>query len=86
MKQTLLSVVFCCLSALLQAQSSFPTTDSLSINNINATFMVHGDMWNGPDTVGSHCYFPSSTRKSVCAAGALWMSGYVPIDYLLVFI
>jgi hypothetical protein len=58
------------------AQAPFATKDSISINNINALVLVHGDMWWDPGLSTAHCYYPPSSGKSINFTGALWMSGY----------
>jgi len=61
-----------------KAQTPFPTIDSVNINNINASVLVHGDMWwNGNPATGIHkCFYPNGTQKNIAFASALWMAGY----------
>ena len=58
------------------AQAAFPTIDSVSINNISATVLVHGDMFWNPALEVAACEFPKGSGKSINFASALWMSGY----------
>ncbi len=58
------------------AQLPFPTIDSVYVNKINASVLVHGDMWWNPTNQTAHCYFPANSRKSINFASAIWMSGY----------
>ncbi len=63
----------------------FPTIDSLDINNIHASVLVHGDMWWDPNdhtpysykyaSPAARCYL-AGTNKNVNFAGGLWMSGF----------
>ena len=66
-----------CLSAThLKAQSLFINRDSLNINNINASVLLHGDMWWDPTAGYSKCEFPKGSGKDIAFTSALWMSGY----------
>jgi Secretion system C-terminal sorting domain len=60
------------------AQAPFNTIDSVNINNINASVLVHGDMWWNADpmTYKSKCMFPNGSQKTINFAGSIWMSGY----------
>jgi hypothetical protein len=61
------------------AQAPFLSSDSLTINNVSATVLVHGDMWWNGDTTTyvTKAFFPRGTAKSIGGSGnALWMSGY----------
>lgn len=60
------------------AQAPFNTMDSININNINATVLVHGDMWWNPDSTvyEPKCFYPNGSRKNINFASAIWMSGY----------
>jgi len=69
-------LLLCALSGPLYAQTPFPTIDSLTINNIDATVLVHGDMWWNPATEVAGCHFPMDTGNIIYFAGAIWMSGY----------
>ncbi len=82
MKRTLLSMLLCSTFTALFAQTPFPTIDSLNVNNLNATFLVHGDMWWNPALMSSHCYYPANSHKSISSTGALWMSGYDDVAVL----
>jgi len=70
-------------STLSNAQTAFTTMDSIDINKLNATALVHGDIWMDftPATApyGDYgCFFPNGTRKHLAIAGGLWLSGYDP--------
>jgi Secretion system C-terminal sorting domain len=58
-----------------QAQSPFTTRDTIDINNISASVMVHGDMWWNPSYEVAACEFPKGSGKNIGFAGSLWMSG-----------
>jgi len=61
------------------AQVPFATIDSVDINKINASVMVHGDLWwvQRPGFYQTHGFFPGGTRLSFGGFGnAVWMSGY----------
>lgn len=58
------------------AQTPFLTVDSIDANSINASVLVHGDMWWNPKTGDARCFFPNGTRKTFNFAGSLWMSAY----------
>lgn len=78
MKKTalLFSLAISLISHRAAAQAAFPTMDSLDINNINASVLVHGDMWWDPTLEVAHCYFPKNSPASINFASSLWMSGY----------
>jgi hypothetical protein len=57
-------------------QTPFNRRDSININHINATVLLHGDLWNNPVTNKASCEFPKNSKKHISHAGALWMSGY----------
>ena len=60
MKRKLLLACIICLTAIrLHAQAPFPTMDSININKINATVLVHGDMWWNPTLEVAQCFFPN---------------------------
>jgi hypothetical protein len=58
------------------AQAPFNTTDSIDINNINASVLVHGDMWWNPLLGTSTCFYPNGSHKNINFAGGLWLSAY----------
>lgn len=58
------------------AQSPFADKDSLDINNVTTTVLVHGDMWHDPTSFDNECYYNGSMPIRLGSAGALWMSGY----------
>ena len=60
----------------VKAQTAFTTIDSIDINHINASVLVHGDMWWNPVTEIAHCSFPNGSQKNIAITGGLWMSGY----------
>ncbi len=74
------SVLYCCsiISASALAQSAFHTRDSVNINNINATVLVHGDMWWDSDTLSfkPKCYYPNGSQKNINFVGSIWLSAY----------
>ena len=77
MRKVLLSAFsICLLSISIHAQIPFNTMDSVNINNINASVLVHGDMWWRPDSQTAHCYFPNGSQKNISFIGAIWMSAY----------
>lgn len=76
MKKQLLLAVAICFSTATIAQIPFNTKDSININKINATVLVHGDMWWDPVVQVAACEFPAGSKKHINFAGALWMSGY----------
>jgi hypothetical protein len=57
------------------AQTPFNTQDSLTINKLHPTVLVHGDMWWDPVKAVAECPF-TGCGESVNFAGAIWMSGY----------
>jgi hypothetical protein len=57
------------------AQAPFNTMDSINVNNINASVLVHGDMWWNPTLENAHCYFPAGSPASISFVSTLWMSG-----------
>jgi hypothetical protein len=64
----------------LRAQTPFLASDSLTINKVSATVLVHGDMWWNGDATGFYAtkaFFPRGTGLSIGGFGnAVWMSGY----------
>lgn len=58
------------------AQTAFTTMDSIDANRINASALVHGDMWWNPVTQVAHCKFPPDSKKNFGFIGSLWLSGY----------
>jgi hypothetical protein len=60
----------------LNAQTAFSTIDSVEINNITASVLVHGDMWWDPAAGAAFCKFPAHGKASIGFTTALWMSGY----------
>ena len=60
----------------LQAQTPFNTMDSINVNNINASVLVHGDMWWDPVALIPKCEFPQGSGKHINFMSSLWMSGY----------
>ena len=58
------------------AQTAFPASAVLNINNIDVMVSVHGDICRDPVTGHGHCAVPSGSGKNIASAGALWMSGY----------
>ena len=77
MNKTLLIVLIFCSGYLkLSAQMPFSTMDSVDINNIVATSLVHGDMWWNPATGTAACEFPKGSGKNCNFASSIWMSGY----------
>ncbi len=78
-KRSIVLLMLSILSANLSyGQIPFNTIDSININNINASVLVHGDMWWNPDLEVAHCYFPKNYPASINFASSLWMSGYDP--------
>ncbi len=75
-------ITLLCISVLLSApvstiaQIPFNTMDSVNINKINASVLVHGDMWWNPVTQRAHAHYPANSPASVNFIGSLWMSGY----------
>jgi hypothetical protein len=56
-----------CVPVLLSAQATiaqipFNTKDSININKINATVLVHGDMWWDPVAQVAACEFPTGSK------------------------
>jgi len=72
----LLCVAFEGLAPGANAQAPFPTMDSITINNINAAILVHGDMWWNPATSAPKCVLEGTMGHIISNAGAIWMSGY----------
>jgi hypothetical protein len=60
----------------LEAQVLFKAKDAIDVNKINASVLVHGDMWWDPDTYAPACNFPAASKKSIGFVGGIWMSGY----------
>ncbi len=73
-KLLLLVITWTTINAL--AQTPFTRKDSINVNHINATVLLHGDMWNNPATGKASCEFPKNSKKHISHAGAIWMSGY----------
>ena len=59
-----------------QAQTPFITRDSLNINNINASVLLHGDMWWDPVEGVARAEFPKGSGDNIAFTSTLWMSGY----------
>ena len=76
MKKLLLSLSVLALSGAARGQAAFNTRDSLDINKINSSVLVHGDMWWNPVAEVAQCEFPKGTGKHANFAGSVWMSGY----------
>ncbi len=78
MKKKIIALLFigCIAAEGVKAQVSFNTIDSVNINQINASVLVHGDMWWNPATETTHCFFPNGTQKNISFLSSLWMSGY----------
>lgn len=76
-KLIILSLLALC-SVKVQAQLPFATRDSIDVNNLSATVLVHGDMWweGGTPNYAAACTYPKGTTKNVGFASALWLSGY----------
>jgi hypothetical protein len=76
----------CAATMCARAQSPFNTIDSIDANSINASVLVHGDMWWNPATTGNmwwipatssaKFFFPNGTAKTISFAAALWISAY----------
>ncbi len=60
----------------LRAQIPFNTMDSVHINKINASVLVHGDMWWNPVTQQAHAHYPANAATNINFVSSLWMSGY----------
>jgi hypothetical protein len=75
-KQMYFCLLFCIASLPVFAQAPFNTTDSININNINASVLVHGDMWWNPVLGNSACSYPTGSQKSINFAASIWMSAY----------
>ncbi len=67
---------FACSFQIARAQTPFINRDSLNINNINASILLHGDMWWDPTEQVAKCEFPSGSGKNIAFTSALWMGGY----------
>ncbi len=77
MKNTLLLFFAFSLSGeCLFARAPFNTMDSVNINNINASVLVHGDMFRNPSDQKQLCEFPKGSGKHLSLGGALWMTGF----------
>ncbi len=78
MKNVLLILLASCLTTtFLFAQATFNTIDSVDINNINASVLVHGDMWRYPNNpIIPDCKFPNGSNKNLHRLGSIWLSGY----------
>ena len=62
--------------ASMHAQLPFNTRDSITINNINAMQLVHGDMWWDPSALIAKCQYPPNSGKNISFLSSVWMSGY----------
>ncbi len=71
-----------CTKSILSAQAPFLTRDSININNINATVMVHGDMWWDPTLGIAACKFPNGSQKIISFASSIWLSAIDNSDQL----
>jgi len=76
MKKLKLLITALLINCVGQSQTAFLTRDSITINNINAPFLVHGDMFWDPMSESSMTFFPKWTAHSNNFAGSIWMSGY----------
>jgi hypothetical protein len=79
------TIVFCSALFFSQAtiaQTPFSTIDSVDINRIKATVLVHGDMWWDPIHQTAGCEFPKGAGTHISFAGALWMAGYDAVSGL----
>ena len=77
MKKSLLVIVIATITGIrTMAQTPFATRDSLNINNINASVLLHGDMWWDPTEEVAKCFFPNGAVTNIAFTSALWMSGY----------
>ncbi len=63
-------------------QTTFNTRDSIDINNITASVLVHGDMWWQPENYANRCRYPAHAATNINFVSALWMSGYDAGDNL----
>lgn len=57
-------------------QTPFATRDSMNVNHINASVLLHGDMWWNPTTEVAACEYPTGSHKHVGFTSGIWMSGY----------
>ncbi len=71
-----------CASLYSSAQTPFTVKDSIDVNNINASALVHGDMWWDPDNYMPRCNFPNGTVKNIGFASSIWLSGYDDAEQL----
>ena len=69
-------MIFLIVATRAGAQTPFLTMDSISINNISAQVLVHGDMFWDPATYEPRCRFPKGAPTNINFVSALWMSGY----------
>lgn len=76
MKKSILSLLFLGSALFTTAQIPFPFRDSISVNHINASVLLHGDMWWDPATQTPKCEFPKGTGKHLGFVNSIWMSGY----------
>ncbi len=74
MKKTIL--VLQLLAVSFWAQAQFTASEQLDINNVNAGFLVHGDMFWNPTTGNANYEFPKGSGKHCGFASALWVGGY----------
>jgi len=58
------------------AQSPFNTIDSIDINNINASVLVHGDMWTNATDTFPRCEFPKGNHTNMFAKAGVWIAGF----------
>ncbi len=75
MKTSLLLLVTTGTFLSANAQTPFATRDSVNINHINASVLLHGDMWWDPVSQVAKCEYPKGSGKHIGFASALWMSG-----------
>ena len=59
-----------------QAYPLFNTSKNIDAGNIRAAHLVHGDMWNAPDSGIARCEFPKGSGKNAGFNCAIWLSGF----------
>lgn len=76
MKRVLLNSLLLLASFVGLAQEPFEYVDSLNINNLCASVMVHGDLWASPNSTRAICRYATKTKRAIGERASVWMSGY----------
>jgi len=73
--QPFLLCLFSIFTLSAQAQAPFSTIDSIDVNNINASVLVHGDMWTDV-AHNPKCEYPKGGGACVFSSAGIWIAGF----------